>query len=266
MASNHMGLCASDQYEKLKKLPTLTNNAYQYLNGAGTFDAWAGILPWFAVHSGYESYNPKIYVSSSRDNLTCENMREFYWWSERNNTASDPINMNIKGYGVAPMFVPDYRDARDSTYSSSVVPGSALVAGQYHIRMTVGSDGVPTGYSILNGPLGYWMKMFELKGYVNINISTSTAAGTAAKTASKYGVQLKNGGHYYLYNTYSNTASTPTLNINELGAKAFYTADGNQITTNGSCLVKGLYHLYYNGSAFWIISGPIGYQKALLGI
>ncbi len=167
--------------------------------------------------------------------------------------------------------------ANANSFRAEVMPARSFVRGIYYFRF-FGSgtytayDQFGNAYTSENGfwvlhsaPLPCYEYIMRMKGWANPCVTTSTAAATAAKTADMSCAYPVNGSTFYWYLSVANTASSPSLNINNTGAKALYTAAGAQITTNGSCLVKGLYQLYYNGSQYWIISGPPAYLKAIHG-
>ena len=88
--------------------------------------------------------------------------------------------------------------------------------------------------------------------------TSSTAAGTAAKVAAYSTAEdrvfcLIRGITVYLDLTVANTASNPTLNINNTGAKAIY--NGSTKLT-GAALKAGLYHLVYDGTQYKVLSMP----------
>lgn len=82
----------------------------------------------------------------------------------------------------------------------------------------------------------------------------STAAGTAAKVVSLSGFKLQTGAEVTVRFTVTNTASSPTLNVNNTGAKG--------IRYLGAAVAAGylaagrIYRLLYDGS-YWNIVGDI---------
>ncbi len=82
-----------------------------------------------------------------------------------------------------------------------------------------------------------------------------TAANTVAKTASLTGFALIAGAIVHVKFTYSNTASSPTLNINSTGAKAImkYGSTAVGTTENTSWYAGAILTLVYDGTN-WIIS------------
>lgn len=85
----------------------------------------------------------------------------------------------------------------------------------------------------------------------------STAAGTAAKTVTKPDghepFTLTKDAIVHVYFTVTNTAGTPTLNIDGTGAKNIYLSNANI----GTKLVKGYYTLQYDGSRYNVLTVPV---------
>lgn len=87
----------------------------------------------------------------------------------------------------------------------------------------------------------------------------STAAATAAKTVSISDItSLTEGLVIYVKFTYANSASSPTLNLNNLGAKAIMqygsTAAGGTASTNG-WQAGQVVPLIYDGTAWQFVKG-----------
>lgn len=97
--------------------------------------------------------------------------------------------------------------------------------------------------------------------------SCSTAAATAAKTASitTGTFALETGATVYVKFTYTNTASTPTLNINSTGAKNIRYRGSNLTGTLVDLLYAGeVIGFVYDGS-YWNILTPNGDHRVYLG-
>lgn len=100
-----------------------------------------------------------------------------------------------------------------------------------------------------------------IKGYLigtanNIPIGTcSTAAATAAKTVTFQNFVLTTGAHIAVKFTIANTASNPTLNVSETGAKAI---QFNNANIPASYLKIGLYEFIYDGTYWNFIGGGGG--------
>lgn len=89
----------------------------------------------------------------------------------------------------------------------------------------------------------------------------STAAATAAKVATVTGFKLVSGTSASIRFTYTNTAASPTLNINSLGAKAVY-ANGTRYAywAAGSTVT-----FVYDGTSFQVCSVPVYASTATVG-
>mgnify|MGYP006916036255 CR=1 FL=1 len=278
MATKHLGLCESDQYDKLKSYPTIPGaNICDCLCADGNFHTpllQAGGIKKNA--SGQiNSYDCEFVLAGETKNFELTRYKTFLMYLDVPNTytGSDWVTATLNGTKMHFM-LNDWLFSETYTTMSTFgtkVTANLLVSGTYlcNILYLNPSWHNPSGWVIIiiAGPKLFHERLNQQRGYVQPNISSSEAAATAAKTAAlNHCTALNAGAHFTWYLGTSNTANSPTLNINSLGAKPFYTADGNLISTNGSCLAKGLYRLFYNGSAFWILSGPIAYQKSLLGI
>lgn len=95
----------------------------------------------------------------------------------------------------------------------------------------------------------------------------STAAGTAAKTATLGGFVLQSGVTARVKFTYSNTAATPTLNINSTGAKPIKRVGSEAIgtTPETSWPAGAVVHFAYDGTNWIIVSTWGNMTNAALG-
>ena len=89
-----------------------------------------------------------------------------------------------------------------------------------------------------------------------VNYGTcSTAAGTAAKTVACTGYSLQTGGEITVKFTVTNTASSPTLNVNSTGAKAIYykgvAIPAEYLEANRTCTFR------YNGTQYELVGDAI---------
>lgn len=84
--------------------------------------------------------------------------------------------------------------------------------------------------------------------------SCSTAAGTAAKTVTVDNFSLETGARVAVKFTVTNTAGSPTLNVNSTGAKAIY-YKGAAITA-GYLAANKVYEFIYNGTQ-WDLVGDV---------
>lgn len=89
----------------------------------------------------------------------------------------------------------------------------------------------------------------------------STAAATAAKVATATGFELVSGTSVSIKFTYANTAASPTLNINSLGAKAVY-VNGTRYAywAAGSTVT-----FVYDGTQFQVCSVPVYASTVTVG-
>lgn len=78
----------------------------------------------------------------------------------------------------------------------------------------------------------------------------STGASTVAKTATLEGYALTSGDRIMLYMANTNTASTPTLNVNSTGAKAIRINGSQAVSATYIALPKGFYMAHYDGT-YW---------------
>ena len=100
---------------------------------------------------------------------------------------------------------------------------------------------------------------------VNRYASCSTAANTAAKTASitTGTFSLEAGSIVNVKFTNTNSANSPTLNINSTGAKNIF-SNGSQITIGeNKGLLKGLCTFIYDGTQYHLVGGYIDTQYSL---
>jgi hypothetical protein len=79
----------------------------------------------------------------------------------------------------------------------------------------------------------------------------STAAGTAAKTVSLSGFSLVTGAEITITFTATNTAASPTLNVNGTGAKSIYYR--NAAISAGYLAANRTYRFVYDGSQYELI-------------
>lgn len=89
----------------------------------------------------------------------------------------------------------------------------------------------------------------------------STAATTAAKVATATGFKLVSGTSVSIKFTYANTAASPTLNINSLGAKAVYTNGARYAYWAAGSTVT----FVYDGTNFQVSSVPVYASTATIG-
>ena len=79
----------------------------------------------------------------------------------------------------------------------------------------------------------------------------STAAATAAKTVTVDNFSLETGARVLVNFTVTNTASSPTLNVNSTGAKPIYYR--NSAISTGYLAANRIYEFVYDGTQFELI-------------
>ena len=82
----------------------------------------------------------------------------------------------------------------------------------------------------------------------------STAAATANKTVTASNFKLVTGAHIFVRFSYTNTASSPTLNVNGTGAKSI--KYNNNTITAGYLISNKIFEFVYTGSA-WEVVGDL---------
>lgn len=146
--------------------------------------------------------------------------------------------------------------------SSAAVGTSAKYAREDHVHpvqeSVTGSSGSCTGNAASASKLATKRTIdgVQFDGSANIHHygACSTAAGTAAKTVALSGFVLATGAEITVKFSATNTASSPTLNVNNTGAKG--------IRYLGAAVAAGylaagrIYRLLYDGS-YWNIVGDI---------
>ena len=88
----------------------------------------------------------------------------------------------------------------------------------------------------------------------------STAAATAAKTVSIPGFKLVNGSRVNIYFTYTHTASSITLNINNTGAKSIKIKGGYPIICGRGICDDRIYQFIYYNNYYYMINPNISYE------
>lgn len=84
----------------------------------------------------------------------------------------------------------------------------------------------------------------------------STAATTVAKTVTLKGFTLQSGAAVAVKFTYSNTAASPTLNINSTGASPIYSCFTNSAIVSGNIAAGMTAFFIYNGTQ-WMLMNPV---------
>ena len=82
----------------------------------------------------------------------------------------------------------------------------------------------------------------------------------AAKTASLPGFQLVNGAKAAVLFQYGNTAASPTLTVNNTGAKPIH-YNGEAISLANAPILKGCCEFVYDGLGHWLLTGRHTFVK-----
>ena len=85
----------------------------------------------------------------------------------------------------------------------------------------------------------------------------STAGTTAAKTVSVENFSLEQGASLRVKFNNTNTATSPTLNVNSTGAKAIY-CKGQAVAT-GQIMANQCYDLVYNGTQWELVNNTMAF-------
>ena len=146
--------------------------------------------------------------------------------------------------------------------SSAAVGTSAKYAREDHVHpvqeSVTGSSGSCSGNSASASKLSTKRTIggVQFDGSANIHHfgTCSTAAGTAAKTVALSGFVLATGAEITVKFSATNTASSPTLNVNNTGAKAIRYK--NAAVPSGYIVANKTYQLIYDGT-YWQIVGDV---------
>ena len=157
---------------------------------------------------------------------------------------------------IYPITVLDSIHGIDSLYSDFVLKAGDTVTGPLTATKFIGPvEG--------NADTATKLKTIQTIDGINFNGESSivhygvceTAASTAAKTVSINGFNLIVGAAIDVKFKNTNSASSPTLNVNSLGAKPIVrygtTSVGTSSTTNGGWPAGAVLHLIYDGTS-WV--------------
>lgn len=157
-------------------------------------------------------------------------------WGNDNNTTYTPASAAPKAPGTAAVGTSTKYAREDHVHPSQTsVSGNAGTATKLAAAKTV--DGMS----------------FDGSGNITHYILCGTAAATAAKTTTKEGFVLSEGAELIVKFSYTNTAATPTLNVQSTGAK--------QIRYKGAALPfagildNARYHHFYYDGTYWELVG-----------
>lgn len=146
----------------------------------------------------------------------------------------------------------------EDDFETAIATGGSL---ETHTAVTIGS-----GYRV--AAANQWISSRNINGMTingtanRVNYgSCSTAAATAAKTVACTGFALVTGAEITVKFTVTNSAASPTLNVNSTGAKPIY-VDGSAITADAaSILASGhTFTFRYNGTQYEMVDTKYNYH------
>lgn len=101
-----------------------------------------------------------------------------------------------------------------------------------------------------------WLRMFwENSTYYTDSVDCATGASTAAKVGTisywtnNSSTAMPAGMTFQFMMVYTNTATSPTLNIGSTGAKSVYI---NGVAANASNWIRGMYTGYWDGTSYYL--------------
>lgn len=161
---------------------------------------------------------------------------------KNSNLYNGAITLNVNGTGAKTIYI-------NNLISSTA--NHTLSAGTYICWYSGSAYYIDRDYAVTRSRL--------CGGPLNVNSAsnfgavayTSTAAGTAAKTATCYGYKLIIGQYVKLYVGNTNTVASPTLNIASTGAKSIFV---NGVAASTSNLTAGWYDAFYDGTYYQLYS------------
>lgn len=170
--------------------------------------------------------------------------------------TANPITLNVNNTGAKNIWYNTTHSGAGNTGAATQIYG---VANRYYYYMYDGTYWVWINYGVLDGntdtiPTAY----------------STTAAGTAAKTASCTNYNLLAKSYTILLISTTNTAASAlTLNINSKGAKPIY-INGTASSASNHTMPAGSYLVYYDGTNYYIrtdgkITGDITGNAATVG-
>lgn len=212
------------------------------------------------THSGYltssdlPSYSIVYGNSTSTSNTAnITNSNLFINLVKNSNTVVSSIN--VSGTGGITVTTPD--DASEIQIDGSGVLPSTIPSGWLGTSSTTAAAGNHTHSGYLTSH--QTIKVDGVTGATTSHYGTcGTAAGTATKVVSVTGTPtLEAGLRVIVKFTTTNTASSPKLNVNSLGAKSIYYR-GSAITGSSNNILQAnrVYEFVYDGS-YWQLVGDI---------
>jgi hypothetical protein len=155
------------------------------------------------------------------------------------NTNTSTSTMNVNGNGAISIVNPD----------QSVLSGGEIIANS--IYNLIYDNSIPS-FILLNGTippsLGITKAQIQKQAFTFFHITTGFSTTNFAVTLSPAVTSYTNGLYVcFQMGSFSNSTSTPTLNVNGLGAKTIIGSDGNPLVA-GSLLAGRTYIAIYNST------------------
>ena len=167
------------------------------------------------VDETFANYNSRINALSEQNYITVEATSE---------TTNITTLINSSGHGQELDTIYRVSNWDGSQYTTDTyceyAYDEATSSYKFLHKINYGIDDIPTDNSnnlVKSGGIKSELVKLSLQ---NSFLTCSTTAGTAAKEISITGFAILNGGSIKVKFTYVNTATNPTLNINNTGAKA----------------------------------------------
>jgi len=111
--------------------------------------------------------------------------------------------------------------------------------------------------------VGYKSSLAEVRDFVSQDTGyflCSTTAGTAAKTVTAEGFNLRTGGSMHIKFTYANTADNCTLNVGSTGALPLF-LNGSRADSTNTWEANDVFELYYDGTNWQASSAGAAVEK-----
>lgn len=212
------------------------------------------------VNSKDPTINGFTYIGAAKTAYICKSATSTWQlWVNSTNTYHTMSIMSIKSSSKNNLSI-----TYPGTYMSEDDFETALATGgslETHTAATIGS-----GYRV--AAANQWISSRNINGMTingtanRVNYgSCSTAASTAAKTVACTGFALVTGAEITVKFTVTNSAASPTLNVNSTGAKPIY-VDGSAITADAaSILASGhTFTFRYNGTQYEMVDTKYNYH------
>ena len=181
--------------------------------------------------------------------------------------------LNVNGSGAKTI---KYWDSAALAFANITLDTAKVLRGVVDF-VCDGTYWIVIGGSILNAPLvdRYAIQAVKIDGVLteigssNNYATCSTSAATAAKTVSltSYGLTLTAGLRIMVKFANANTASNPTLNVDNLGAKNIFIDNARITTGNNKSVLRGVVEFIYDGTQWHVVgTGKVGTTLSDYGI